>query len=339
MQESTSREGSRPRRSGSLLLSQMLDTVDGLSFVKNCEPIDHLPHFRLSLNADRKLEEEQLEESLALLPDELSRAQIAAREVPGDQVPKTHGPDGPGSSLDGASDYEPRGSAIGQTSSSNGGSTSGVSGAPTGEFDDPVHPHPGLHIEPGDDEYPPGPPSSPEHYSNRFFEIRKSSLAGYGAFASQDLGWGQKILVEPELFRADHVSLYDEFDKLTEGSQQAFERMTAHSKQSGFDKTTSIFRTNSFNVGEGQAAIYLVAARFNHACRPRNNVMYRFDHEKRRIILTTTKDVDAGTELTITYGSSREEFYAQWGFVCKCGGCVPLSDEEIARLTPGTDWN
>ena len=67
--------------------------------------------------------------------------------------------------------------------------------------------------------------------------------------------------------------------------------------------------------------------------------MYRFDHEKRRIILTTTKDVDAGTELTITYGSSREEFYAQWGFVCKCGGCVPLSDEEIARLTPGTDWN
>lgn len=52
--------------------------------------------------------------------------------------------------------------------------------------------------------------------------------------------------MEPELFRADHVSLYDEFDKLTEGSQQAFERMTAHSKQSGFDKTTSIFRTNRY---------------------------------------------------------------------------------------------
>lgn len=86
----------------------------------------------------------------------------------------------------------------------------------------------------------------PEHFSNKFFEIRESELAGYGALARRDLKSGQKILVEPELFHADSVSLYDEYDMLSEGSQKAFKRMAAHCPTAGFDEVTSIFRTNRY---------------------------------------------------------------------------------------------
>ncbi|KAK8075204.1 hypothetical protein PG997_009867 [Apiospora hydei] len=345
-----SSQSSRSRSSDSLILNRMTATLsfDGLPFIKRCERIGHLPHFKLTLNADRKLEEQQMKVSFVPLPDDRNKAQGLAREVPGGK----RGATSSGANADGASD-----SGIGESTGGPDGQSppaSGDSGVSTGEIEVALHvveifrphgaprPHPGRPVERDDDEYPPGPPSSPEHYRNKFFEIRKSPLAGYGAFARKDLRWGQQILVEPELFHADHVTLYDEFDKLTVGSQQAFKRMAAHCPYAGFDAVTSIFRTNSFNVGGGQAGIFLVAARFNHSCSPRNTVSYKFDedgdHGKRRIIFTMTQDVAAGTELTITYASCREELYSQWGFVCGCG-CVPLSDEEVARLAPGTNWN
>ncbi|KAK8851901.1 hypothetical protein PGQ11_014380 [Apiospora arundinis] len=376
--ESLSSSDSGAGRSGSLLLNRMLAEKpfpNGLPFVKYGGRINGVPHFRLSLEVDRQLEEQQIRDSFVPLPQDLIQDEEMAGEEPAGSA--ANGADS-GIMVDDPSDSGRGSGASGAGTTdgtedppANGGSTSGVSGGSTdglhGKFNfiaessppfdasadmyiqllaetnrppgAPPLPRPGRQVEEGDEEYPPGPPSSPEHYRNRFFEIHKSGIAGYGAFASQDLQWGQKILVEPELFRADHVSLYDEFDKLTDASQQAFKRMAAHSTVSGYDKVTSIFRTNSFNVGEGQGGIYLVAARFNHACSPRNNVSYRFDHEKRRIMFTMTHDVAAGTELTITYGSSREELFAQWGFVCRCGGCVPLSDEEVLRLSPGTDWD
>ncbi|KAK7962687.1 uncharacterized protein PG986_003512 [Apiospora aurea] len=272
------------------------------------------------------LEEQQMEDSFVPLPDDLNKARGLAREVPGGK----RGATSSGANVDGVSDSGIGGSTGGPDGQSP--PASGDSGVSTGGIEEifrpngAPRPHPGRPVERDDDEYPPGPPSSPEHYRNKFFEICKSPLAGYGAFARQDLRWGQQILVEPELFHADHVTLYDEFDKLTVASQQAFKRMAAHCPYAGFDAVTSIFRTN----------------RFNHSCCPRNTVSYKFDedgdHGKRRIIFTMTQDVAAGTELTITYASCREELYSQWGFVCSCG-CVPLSDEEVARLAPGTNWN
>ncbi|KAK8000339.1 hypothetical protein PG990_012939 [Apiospora arundinis] len=353
--ESLSSSDSGAGRSGSLLLNRMLAEKpfpNGLPFVKYGGRINGVPHFRLSLEVDRQLEEQQIRDSFVPLPQDLIQDEEMAGEEPAGSA--ANGADS-GIMVDDPSDSGRGSGASGagttdgtQDLPANGGSTSGVSGGSTdglrGKFNFIAESSPPFDASANMSRRAtrstlPAPPSSPEHYRNRFFEIRKSGIAGYGAFASQDLQWGQKILVEPELFRADHVSLYDEFDKLTDASQQAFKRMAAHSTVSGYDKVTSIFRTNSFNVGEGQGGIYLVAARFNHACSPRNNVSYKFDHEKRRIMFTMTHDVAAGTELTITYGSSREELFAQWGFVCRCGGCVPLSDEEVLRLSPGADWD
>lgn len=45
------------------------------------------------------------------------------------------------------------------------------------------------------------------------------------------------------------------------------------------------------------------------------------------------KDVPAGTELTISYGPlTPRNLYMTWGFRCGCGGCKPLTDEEVAQI-------
>ncbi|KAK8072031.1 set 5 [Apiospora saccharicola] len=297
------------------------DPVSGLNFVKRCDNIDGLAHFKLTLNADRKLEEQQAREAFVPLPDDMVKDPEPARNDYGGKCGSTASK----ASTEGRSD-------------SGYGTSTGPDLAVEEQRNKDDHDHDHDHDHDG----PPSSPDMPEQFSNKYFEVRKSELAGYGAFARLDLTYGQKILVEPELFHADSVSLYDEFDMLSDGSKKAFKRMAAHCPTSGFDEVTSIFRTNSFNVGGGQAGIFLVAARFNHACANRNNVSYKFNDDKngkRRITFETTKHIPAGTELTITYGSCPEELYSQWGFVCMCGGCKPLSDEDVARLASGINWN
>lgn len=89
----------------------------------------------------------------------------------------------------------------------------------------------------------------------------------------------------------------------------------------------------------GGSCLYLVAARFNHACGDVRSVDYRFS--KGDIIeLTMVKDVKAGVELTISYGAiSPKTMYAMWGFRCGCGACKPLTDAEVARIDGAYDAN
>jgi hypothetical protein len=42
--------------------------------------------------------------------------------------------------------------------------------------------------------------------------------------------------------------------------------------------------------------------------------------------------VAAGSELFINYGGSPLDLYWTYGFRCGCGGCNPLTDEDIRRL-------
>ncbi|KAI0021085.1 hypothetical protein F4780DRAFT_739030 [Xylariomycetidae sp. FL0641] len=76
---------------------------------------------------------------------------------------------------------------------------------------------------------------------------------------------------------------------------------------------------NSFALESG-ASLFLVASRFNHACRGWNNVDYMMQGSKNQIAFTTNQAVPAGTELTIRYGSPESLKY-NWGFDCTCGGC------------------
>lgn len=95
-------------------------------------------------------------------------------------------------------------------------------------------------------------------------------------------------------------------------------------------------RADSFTVGGRHAGLFPVAARFNHACFPGQNIDFKFDDESRCLILTVrASKIALGDELSINYGRDRTlgELYMTYGFRCKCGGCPGLSDQDVLRLT------
>ncbi len=86
-------------------------------------------------------------------------------------------------------------------------------------------------------------------------------------------------------------------------------------------------------VVPGGIAIFEIASRFNHACVAARNVQYVFDNERGVLSLTICQDVvPADTELSISYGGSTIGLYSTYGFRCSCGGCTPLTDEDIRKL-------
>lgn len=96
--------------------------------------------------------------------------------------------------------------------------------------------------------------------------------------------------------------------------------------------------SNRFRV-PGGIGIFAIAARFNHACAPVRNVRYAFDGEREVIKLTVCQDeVSAGTELLINYGGSPADLYTTYGFVCSCGGCSSLTEEDI-RIMKELEYN
>jgi hypothetical protein len=91
----------------------------------------------------------------------------------------------------------------------------------------------------------------------------------------------------------------------------------------------------SFAVAHHASGLFPIAARFNHACDPINNVEYEFDHDNGVLTMMVREDVTAGTELKISYGKnlSPQDLYMCYGFRCSCGGCRGLSDREVASIT------
>ena len=93
---------------------------------------------------------------------------------------------------------------------------------------------------------------------------------------------------------------------------------------------------NSFQV-PGGVAVFSVASRFNHACKPIRNVLFRFDQMCGMMKFTVVKNrVSAGKELLINYGGTPIEFYRVWGFRCSCGACSPASDRELGIICKET---
>ena len=94
----------------------------------------------------------------------------------------------------------------------------------------------------------------------------------------------------------------------------------------------------------GGIAIFKIASRFNHACPPVRNVQYEFDEERGEIVFMVCHDeIPVGTELLINYGGSPEELYRTYGFICRCGGCKSLTEEELRILRgevfdPAAGW-
>lgn len=52
-------------------------------------------------------------------------------------------------------------------------------------------------------------------FENSYFQVKRSQLAGWGAFAIRRLEKGDKILVEKPLFTATSLTLFDAFANLS----------------------------------------------------------------------------------------------------------------------------
>ncbi|KAI0856978.1 hypothetical protein F4860DRAFT_506320 [Xylaria cubensis] len=172
---------------------------------------------------------------------------------------------------------------------------------------------------------------SPEAFNNGFLEVKSSPVSGYGAFAVRDLEPCTTILIERELFNANAFDLYMKLDALTEEQMKAYHNLYGHRRSPSEDIRAAIWRTNRFSVGRG-GSVFLIASRFNHACKGRNNVDYSYDKAKKCMVLATKEKVTAGSELFIRYGSNPQHLFSTWGFRCSCGGCAGISEEECKAI-------
>ncbi|KAK5992946.1 hypothetical protein PT974_06371 [Cladobotryum mycophilum] len=174
------------------------------------------------------------------------------------------------------------------------------------------------------------------YYENEFFKVDRSKIAGYGAFAVRELKLGDNILKEIPLFVADSSTVYRQYGKLDAKAQAVATSLFGGNGKIETPKIKRVWDNNCFTLGGNMAGLFPIAARFNHACHPANNIDFRYDHERGYLNMTVRVDkILAGEELRISYGNDRppDILYSWYGFRCRCGACKGLSDEEFRRLT------
>ncbi|KAK4064557.1 hypothetical protein Trihar35433_8074 [Trichoderma harzianum] len=178
--------------------------------------------------------------------------------------------------------------------------------------------------------------TSPEPmYGNEYFEIAKSYVAGWGAFATRDLTKGDVILREIPLFVAETDKVFHEFYKLDDSAKKV--ALSLHSHRLIKGGTPQILATCSFAVAHYVSGLFPIAARFNHACDPINNVEYEFDHDNGVLTMMVREDVAAGTELKISYGKnlSPQDFSGQTIPVHKI---IVFSQSSVIEQTYYEEW-
>ncbi|KAJ4261431.1 hypothetical protein NW762_006856 [Fusarium torreyae] len=171
-------------------------------------------------------------------------------------------------------------------------------------------------------------------FQNEHFSVEQSRIAGWGAFAAKKLKYGDRILVEKPLFTADSNTLFKEFDKLSEPLRELALGLHANSScKPGTPRVKAVWTTNCFSTGSGdKAGLFPIASRFNHCCHPSENVDYCYNDIDEVLEMVVRADViNAGEELTISYGTRRTpaDLFYRFGFKCRCGTCGGFSEEDI----------
>ncbi|KAH8899460.1 SET domain-containing protein [Thozetella sp. PMI_491] len=178
---------------------------------------------------------------------------------------------------------------------------------------------------------PPKPDSKRLYEPTEFLEIRPSRLGGLGVFALKKITAGQVVHVELPLLLTTPVSVWPDFLGLPEKDREKFMKLARTSMFQNFHDVERIRRANSFQVKGGGIAIFWVASRFNHACAPVRNVRYSVDKVE-GICMWAEKDIAPGEEMLVSYGTCPDHLYRIFGFICTCGGCTPLTQDEVDLL-------
>ncbi|KAF4450504.1 set 5, partial [Fusarium albosuccineum] len=170
-------------------------------------------------------------------------------------------------------------------------------------------------------------------FENDYFTVAQSTIAGWGAFATRDLKYGDRILQERPLILANANTLFKEFDKLSMPERELALGLHANSDcKLGTPRLQAVWTTNCFSTGIGsEAGLFPIASRFNHSCHPRNNVGYIYDHVEEALVMAVKAAfVPAGNELTICYGYQRtpRDLFYRFGFRCRCGACRGFAEDK-----------
>ncbi|RGP77414.1 set 5 [Fusarium longipes] len=178
-------------------------------------------------------------------------------------------------------------------------------------------------------------------FENEYFKVKRSHIAGWGAFAVRKLKEGDQILVEKPLFTATNLTLFHEFSNLSEPRRNvAYSLHTNSNIKAGTPVELVIWKTNAFATAnplngyyDAEAGLFPIASRFNHACSPMNNVNWHYNYVDETLeMVVKAESIEAGQELTISYDTlSPMALYDRYGFQCGCGGCPGLSDRELAE--------
>ncbi|KAI9732698.1 MAG: hypothetical protein M1818_007432 [Claussenomyces sp. TS43310] len=161
---------------------------------------------------------------------------------------------------------------------------------------------------------------------SQYFDIKQSAKGGLGAFAVTSIPKDTIILSEGLLIQGKTTNFLEAFDRLSSSKQAQFMRLHAYDRLDT-NKVLAIFKTNRFAVSNTAAGIFLVASRFNHSCHPL--CTYLFDVVNQKLVLTTTNDIPAGQEITISYGYCASDLLECYGFLCDCGHCYLPPDQDI----------
>ncbi|KAK0668238.1 hypothetical protein QBC41DRAFT_394035 [Cercophora samala] len=185
-------------------------------------------------------------------------------------------------------------------------------------------------------EWWPGPGNANRHFRfKKYFEIRQSKLGGLGAYATADIEGGRVILAERPLLLTTHGKVSDDVMRMGEAARGIYKSLDGGGEVGWVRRVKD---RNCFDLGGG-IGFFGIASRFNHACRGAANVSYNYDHCRKVMVLSTRRDIEAGTELVIDYGAGSSAcLYAMYGFVCRCsGGCRPLTRKDLVAMGAGLE--
>lgn len=82
-------------------------------------------------------------------------------------------------------------------------------------------------------------------FANEFFEVRQSSLGGYGAFAAKPLPERQPILLELPLLRTNAMDLMKDFANLSPYKQNAFRSLHAYHPNPSATHLEAVWNANA----------------------------------------------------------------------------------------------
>jgi hypothetical protein len=176
-------------------------------------------------------------------------------------------------------------------------------------------------------------------------EVKETPEKGLGIFAKMQIPRGTRIIAETPLLRATAfsthcVNVQDAFERLSSAKQHAYLQLHGYAsptlkKDNNWPslpelnrKVLAIFAANRWG-----SDVFWLASRFNHSCIP--NVHNAYNPTIRMETFHSTRDIEAGEELTISYVSGisvRDERQAQlksWGFQCSCPACEDTSEGNI----------